>query len=107
MTHPANPCTPKRSKSQIQIIFLILNCNHPTKQVTPIKIKTHTMDDNGKPHHTSTESTTTTLQTNHTLYNSILPPLVTTECHPKHPLVLHPLPFYHAESNDARCHLLL
>ena len=26
MTHPANPCTPKRSKSQIQIIFLVLNC---------------------------------------------------------------------------------
>lgn len=41
MTHPANPCTPKRSKFQIQIIFLVLNCNHPTKQVIPIKIKTH------------------------------------------------------------------
>lgn len=60
MTHPANPCTPKRSKSQIQIIFLILNCNHPTKQVTPIKIKTHTMGDNGKPSLTSSGSTSTT-----------------------------------------------
>ena len=47
MTHPANPCTPKRSKSQIQIIFLVLNCNHPTKQVIPIKIKTHARGDNG------------------------------------------------------------
>ena len=60
MTHPANPCTPKRSKSQIQIIFLVLNCNHPTKQVIPIKIKTHARGDNGKPSPTFSGSASTT-----------------------------------------------
>lgn len=75
MTHPANPCTPKRSKFQIQIIFLVLNCNHPTKQVIPIKIKTHARGDNGKPSPTFSGSASTT--------------------------------FFHAESKDARCHLLL
>ena len=60
MTHPANPCTPKRSKSQIQIIFPVLNCNHPTKQVIPIKIKTHAVGDNGKPSPTFSGSASTT-----------------------------------------------